>query len=103
MLDIREIRELCTDDRIILTQHVVKRCQERGIAFNDIVNAILRGEIIEQYPDDYPYPSCLILSDGPLHVVAGIGQGMIWIITAYKPTAQKWESDWKTRKAGDSL
>ena len=21
----------------------------------------MNGEIIEQYPDDYPYPSCLIL------------------------------------------
>ena len=101
MLDIREIRELCAEDKILLTQHAVKRCQERGIAFDDITNAIMRGEIIERYPEDYPYPSCLILGDGPLHVAVGIGQGMIWMITAYKPNAEKWESDWKTRKAGD--
>ena len=28
---------------------------------DDVMNAINNGEIIEQYPDDYPFPSCLIL------------------------------------------
>ena len=101
MLDIQQLRDLCTDDTLLLTQHVVKRCQERGISYDSLKNAIMTGEIIEQYPNDTPYPSCLILGGGPLHIVAGIGQGMLWIITAYKPNPQKWENDWKTRKAGE--
>ncbi|MFG6337693.1 MAG: DUF4258 domain-containing protein [Lachnospiraceae bacterium] len=31
------------------------------MSINDIIFCIHEGEIIEQYPDDYPYPSCLIL------------------------------------------
>lgn len=35
----------------------------------------MTGEIIEEYPNDYPYPSCLTLGNlntkCPLHVVVG--------------------------------
>jgi len=78
--------------------------RERGIKYGDIKNAILTGEIIEEYPTDYPYQSCLLLgtsiSDRHLHVVAGIGDGKLWIITTYYPSLEKWESDYRTRKAG---
>lgn len=98
MLDIQEVRALCRDETIMMTQHVVKRCQERGISYDGIKAAITSGEIIEQYPDDYPYPSCLILGNAPLHVVVGVGQAMLWVITAYKPETDKWAADYRTRK-----
>lgn len=60
--------------------------------------AIIGGEIIEEYPTDYPFPSCLMLGSNRLHVVCGVGAGMLWIITAYRPTSDKWETDLKTRK-----
>jgi hypothetical protein len=34
-----------------------------------------------------------------MHVVAGVGDGKLWIITEYHPTLEKWENDYKTRKA----
>ncbi len=45
---------------------------ERGICRDEIVTAIMKGEVIETYPTDRPYPSCLILYAGadPVHVVA---------------------------------
>lgn len=62
----------------------------------------MTGEIIEDYPDDYPYPSSLVLgqsiSGQPLHLVCGIGNNTLFVITAYKPNSEKWEADWKTRK-----
>ena len=42
-----------------MTQHS-SECRQRGIKIKDIRHAIMTGEIIEQYPDDYPFPSCLI-------------------------------------------
>lgn len=63
---------------------------------------IMNGEIIEQYPDDYPYPSCLILGmsieDKYLHVVIGHHESDLFLITAYFPSVDKWEADFKTRK-----
>ena len=63
------------------------------------------GEIIEDDPEDYPFPSRLILgnSEGKIiHLVASISDGMIYLITAYIPDPDKWEVDWKTRKEEQS-
>ena len=60
------------------------------------------GEIIEDYPDDFSYPSCLIYgcaNDGKIvHVVAGFDGNMVYIITAYIPNTTKFENDLKTRR-----
>lgn len=98
------IKELATERKNInLTLHSLDRFRERGIHISDIQNVLLYGEIIEQYPDDYPFPSCLELGlsieNKPLHVCCGVGDNKIWIITAYYPDNSKWESDNKTRKA----
>ena len=66
------------------------------------MNAIDNGEIIEQYPDDFPFPSCLILGisvkNEYIHVVVSMNEEKIYLITAYIPTSDKWEADFKTRK-----
>ena len=107
MLHIDDLRMLCTDDKIFLTQHLQLRMHKRGILYDDMVSAIITGEIIEQYPADYPYPSCLIMgttvNGSYLHVVCGIGNGILWIITTYYPTSSKWEDDNKTRKVENKL
>jgi len=100
---IENLKSLCDDlDKVEITQHAFLRLRERGIFFYDIVNAIMNGEIIEQYPEDFPFPSCLVLGlskkDTYLHTVCGIGNSKLWIITAYFPTIDKWEDDLKTRK-----
>ncbi len=101
-LTIDLIRRLCNNRNILFSVHSLERLQERGIYRKDIVNAIITGEIIEQYPDDFPYPSCLIFgtttNNEYLHVVCGCNSEIIKIITAYYPTTDKFESDLKTRK-----
>ncbi|MCL1806365.1 MAG: DUF4258 domain-containing protein [Oscillospiraceae bacterium] len=44
-----------------VTKHARIRLAERGITVNDLQNAIRTGEIIKQYEDDTPFPSCLVL------------------------------------------
>ena len=56
--------------------------------------------IIEDYPDDHPYPNCLLLGAGPLHVVCGMAEDRLFIITAYRPDPSEWGPDYKTRKEG---
>lgn len=82
---------------IQMTAHVFKRCRERKITLDEIMSCIMNGEIIE----DYPYPSALVLEFNktrPIHVVAGVGDNRLWIITAYYPDTTHWNSDYKTRK-----
>ena len=101
-LKIEDLRVLCTDETIMMTDHVLDRISERDIKYDDIKQAILSGEIIEQYPDDYPYPSYLILGlsveNKQLHAVIGMGKGKLWVVTAYYPSSDKWEDDYRTRK-----
>lgn len=101
-MEINMIRELCHSGAVKWTAHVLARLQERGIEPSDIKNCILTGQIIEEYPSDYPYPSCLILGNTPegklLHSVVGIGEEYIWLITAYYPDPAKWNDDFSMRK-----
>ena len=59
IMDIEKLRILCNNKRLIITQHCIKRMMERSIELTEIKQAIAEGEVIEDYPDDYPYPSCL--------------------------------------------
>lgn len=106
MLSIEEFRRINNARSIVITQHSRKRMSERGVTLADIMSAIENGEIIEQYPDDFPFSSRLILgstSDSrPLHVVASVDEDLIYLITAYYPDMERWETDMKTRKDGSS-
>lgn len=101
-LQIEDLQKLCTPENIIMTVHAAKRLEQRGIRLREVMNCIMTGEIIEQYPDDYPYPSCLTLGNQntakPLHTVIGTDGCHLWIVTAYYPSADKWMDDLKTRK-----
>ena len=61
MIEVENLRRYSAEDKLFATAHSTERFRQRGISIRDIRNAINVGEIIEQYPDDYPYPSCLIL------------------------------------------
>ena len=84
------------------TNHIFVRLVQRNIGTKDVVKTIMEGQIIENYPDDYPYPSCLIIGytveSKVLHVVCGVGESELWLITAYYPDSAKWSEDFKTRK-----
>lgn len=81
------LRESCHNGAILWSTHALARLQERGIFRKDVRHAILTGEIIEQYPDDFPNESCLILgatiNNQSLHVVCGYDGESITVITAY--------------------
>jgi len=84
------------------TIHGFERCAERGVAPEEVKDAINRSEIIEEYPEDKYGPSCLILRKARngkiLHVHCSIDP--VWIITAYDPTLnpEEWDSEFKRRK-----
>ena len=101
-MEIEKLKKLCSDETIAITQHANRRFNERGISLDDIETAIFSGKIIEEYPDDKPFPSCLILGKSeknlPLHIVASTDEEFLYIITAYYPSLEKWENDFMTRK-----
>lgn len=102
MINITQLRALNKAEQIAITEHARRRLIERGISVNDIIRCIDTGEIIKQYKDDKPFPSCLILGtaiDGEyIHVVVSHDSEWIYLITAYHPDTEVWEPDFRTRK-----
>ena len=102
MLSISDFSFLNYDGSILVTRHAAHRLSERGIFMADIENCFKSGEIIEQYENDKPLASCLILGfttqGRPLHVVASCDGEYIYLISAYYPNEEFWNSDYKTRR-----
>ncbi len=100
-LDISELRILCNAKKIKWTLHSLKRIRERGITSDEVIECIKAGEIIKQYEDDKPLPSCLIYSfvnAKHIHVVVSSDGHQMYLITTYYPNSTEWEDDFKTRK-----
>ena len=102
LINIESIQILCTNDSIRITKHAGYRLEERNIKLSDVQSGIMNGEIIEDYPTDHPNPSVLIFGytekSVPIHIVVGVGDNNIQIITAYYPALSKWEDNLKVRK-----
>lgn len=101
-ININEIRGLIKEKQIIWSKHILTRMQQRGIKIKDVLNCIKNGIIIEEYPEDFPYPSCLIfgfsVDNKVIHIVCAIGENKLWMITTYFPSRDDWKEDLKTRR-----
>ncbi|MDO5773818.1 MAG: DUF4258 domain-containing protein [Spirochaetales bacterium] len=101
-INLKKIQELCKEHKIRWTRHILTRLIQRGISQTDVENAIMNGRIIEQYADDYPVPSCLILgkteANRSLHICCSSNEEYIWMITAYYPSSESWNENFDTRK-----
>jgi len=102
VFDIESIQAMFEGNAIKFTEHFKIRLKERSIKFADVKQVLLSGEIIEQCPDDQPLPSVLILGytndRTPLHVAVSIDDNLIFLVTAYLPSGEIWETDYKTRR-----
>lgn len=83
--------------------HALRRMFERGLNGQAILDTIAGGEIIADYPDDQPYPSCLMLgfvAGRPVHVMVAREpeNRHCFVVTAYRPDANIWSDDFRTRR-----
>jgi hypothetical protein len=71
-MDIEVIIEAIRLNRIRITDHADEEAQADKLSFDEIFFSVFQGEVIEDYPNDFPYPSCLIYGDTfrgePIHV-----------------------------------
>ena len=93
---IENIVDAIRHNRIRITDHADEEAQADHLAFDEIFFSVFQGEIIEDYPDDRPYPSCLIYGDTfastAVHSVWAYNQDNQWgvLITVYRPDPERW-------------
>jgi hypothetical protein len=88
---------------IRFSRHAIQRMFEHGISVDPVVETLSRGETVEEYPDDTPHPSSLLLgwSDArPVHVVVSQDPASMLcvVITVYVPDSIRWDKDFKRRR-----
>lgn len=88
---------------LVFTRHARKRILERGIRTDEIRGATDASTVVEEYPDDKPYPSRLVLGwarGRPLHLVlAGpTVEGDTILVTLYEPDPERWEPGFVRRR-----
>lgn len=102
-MNIQDIIEAIRNKRIRITDHADEEAQADHLTFDEIFFSVLQGEIIEEYPSDRPYPSCLIYGDSfqgePIHSVWAYNAETRWavLITVYRPDPRRW-IDWRIRR-----
>ncbi len=76
---------------------------ERQISVEEVRRVLEGGEVIENYPGDFPYPSRVVLGwsgTRPLHVVAAFNAEAkeTIVITIYEPNMLEWKPGFRERK-----
>ena len=93
---ILELKRAITVERVLITNHARQEAENDNLRLDEIYWSVNHGELIENYPDDKPFPSCLIVgitpNNDPIHSVwAYNSQKQIAIlITVYRPDSDKW-------------
>jgi hypothetical protein len=103
---LQEIQSCFIFDKILYSKHAKDEMENEEfgeIKDGEVLDAVLHGIIIESYPEDGPYPSCLIFgrtsTDRPIHVVCAYSKesDIVIIVTVYQPHPEKW-IDFERRK-----
>jgi len=104
MIDIKNIIEAIREGRVKISDHADEEARLDQLTFDEIYFSIFHGEIIENYPSDKPYPSCLIFGKNfrgdPVHSVWAYNRKNKWavIITVYRPNPLLWVEGKKRRQ-----
>jgi hypothetical protein len=91
------------EDAADLPVHAIERMFQRRIGEEDVRRVLESGETIEDYPEDKPHPSRLVLgwcAGRPVHVVAAENTGSeeTFVITVYEPIPDLWEPGFRRRR-----
>ena len=105
-MTIEDITEAVRAGRVRISDHAYGEARADDLSFDEIFHSVIEGEIIEEYPDDRPYPSCLIFGKTslgePVHSVWAYNELNGWavLITVYRPDPERW-INWRERKPKD--
>ncbi len=102
-MKIQDIVKAIQTGKIRISDHARDEAREDSLLLNEIFFSVCNGEIIEDYPKDKPYPSCLICgfteNGRPVHSVWAYNQEKqkAVLITVYEPDPGRW-INFKKRK-----
>ena len=97
-MEIADIISAIQSNRIRISDHADEEVESDRLTFDEVYFSVLHGEIIEDYPYDKPYPSCLVygltFGSDPVHTVWAFNDENQWavLITVYRPDPKRWNN-----------
>jgi len=99
---LKEIYAQAITDNIRITKHAQQEMVEENITLNEVLQAIVTGKILENYPEHRRGACCLLngltQKGRPLHIVCTTAQPVLIIITVYEPKPPKWITPTQRRR-----
>ena len=96
------IRQQATAGNIRITSHALGEMTARYISLEELVEAIMWGKVLENYPSHQRGSCCLVSGTTylgrPLHIVCTTAQPTLIMITAYQPQMPKWKTPRKRNR-----
>ena len=94
-MDLKKIKEAVLLKSIRITEHAFQELENDSLILRQVTESIHNGEVIENYPNSKPLPSCLILGffeNSPIHSVWAYNaiSKKATLITVYRPDPLKW-------------
>ena len=95
-MNIADIISSIRNGQVRITDHADEEATDDDLSFDEIYYSVTQGEIIEDYPTDKPFPSCLIMgknfSGQAIHSVWAYNPKNHWavLITVYRPDPNRW-------------
>jgi hypothetical protein len=102
-VEISDVVRAIQSGRVRITDHADEEADNDELGFEEVYYSVMHGEIIESYPTDRPFPSCLIFGrtfgGDPIHSVWAYNEysGWVALITVYRPDPERWV-DWRERR-----
>jgi len=103
LISLADIIEAIQSGRVRVTDHADEEAHADQLILDDVYHSVVRGEVIEDYPSDTPYPSCLIFGQ----TASGVAVHSVWaynidsrwavLITVYRPDPRRW-INWRERR-----
>jgi len=96
-IDIKELKAKVRASQYVYTHHAEIERKADELTFAQVEEALLNGEILEQYPDTGRGSSCLVVGfakDVTIHAVCGWRGEKIALITVYIPRPPKFVDPW---------
>ncbi len=105
-MKINNIRNAIENHQFKVTDHAEEEAVEDDLVLDEILQSVREGKIIERYPDDFPFPSCLVFGKNEdkeaIHSVWGYNSSTEWavLITVYRPDPEQWVN-WERRNKNE--
>jgi hypothetical protein len=106
-VDIASIIQAIRHNRVRITDHADEETQSDRLSISEVFASVFPGEVIEEYPSDKPYPSCLVYGKTAeaesVHTVRAYNEKNQWVVlvTVYRPDPQRW-IDFRRRRPSDA-